>query len=184
MSRMGEKPIIIPQGTEVETKNSTTIVFKAKGKQMIVNIHPKMKLEKKDDHIIIKRKSNDKFSKSLHGVTRKIILNAITGVNTPFEKKLEINGVGYRVKLTGNELEMALGYSHPIKIKAPEGINFDVKKNVITISGIDKQQVGQTAAIIRSARKPEPYKGKGIKYIDEIIVKKAGKAAKAAGESK
>ncbi len=184
MSRMGQKPIAIPEGTNVELKGSHHFICKAKFGQIEFKANRKISIEKKDDTIVLTRRSDDKLSKSLHGVTRKMIINAMSGVNKPFEKKLEINGVGYRVKLSGNELELSLGFSHPIKYKAPEGIKFEVKKNTIIVSGIDKQLVGQTAAEIRSMRKPEPYKGKGIKYSDEIIVKKAGKAAKAASEEK
>lgn len=184
MSRMGPKPIEIPKDTTIELKGSHSISVKGKIGQTEVKLHPKMNIEKKDDTIVVTRKSDDKISKSLHGVSRKMIINAIKGVNKPFEKKLEVNGVGYKIKLAQDELELSLGYSHPIKFKAPDGIKLEVKKNIITVSGINKQLVGQTAANIRKLRKPEPYKGKGIKYVDEIIIKKAGKAAKAASEEK
>lgn len=184
MSRMGQKPIIIPENTELEIKDSNILVCKGKQGQIQFQIHPTIKIEKNNNQLILRRKSNDQSSKSIHGVSRKIVLNALSGVNNLFEKKLEVNGVGYRVKLDGNELELMLGYSHPVKIIAPEGIDFKVKKNLITVMGIDKQLVGQVAAQIRNMRKPEPYKGKGIKYSDEIITKKAGKALKAQTETK
>jgi len=180
MSRMGAKPITILDDVTVEIKGQE-VICKAKNGQMTVTVHPKLKVEKKDNTIIVNRTGNDKLSKSLHGVTRKLIINAIEGVKNQFEKKLVINGIGYRASMKGKDLVFALGYSHPIEFSAPDGINFKLVKNTIIVSGIDKQLVGQTAAQIRSLRLPEPYKGKGIKYADEIIQRKAGKAAKAAG---
>ncbi|NMD01380.1 MAG: 50S ribosomal protein L6 [Bacteroidales bacterium] len=180
MSRMGAKPINILDEVTVEIKGQE-ITCKGKNGQLTVTIHPKLKIEKKDNSIIINRTGNDKLSKSLHGVSRKLVINAIKGVKNNFEKKLVINGIGYRVSQKGNDLVFNLGYSHPIEFKAPDGIKFKLVKNTIAITVIDKQLVCQTAAQIRALRLPEPYKGKGIKYIDEIIQRKAGKAAKAAG---
>ena len=183
MSRMGKKPITVPEKVTIDISNNDLICKGPKGENK-VTIHRKIKVEQSEKEIIVKRHSNDKISKSLHGVTRKNIINAIEGVLNGFEKKLDINGVGYRAKLTGKNLEMSLGFSHPIKITPPENIEFKVIKNSIIVSGNNKQLVGEIAANIRKVRPPEPYKGKGIKYHDEVIIKKAGKAAKAAGEAK
>lgn len=178
MSRMGAKPIAILENTTV-TFNDGNLICKGKQGEMTLKIHPKIKVNITDKEIVLERLGNDKLAKSLHGVTRKLIINAISGVNELFEKKLEVNGVGYRVALTGKNLQLNVGYSHPVIIEAPTGITFKVNKNIISVFGIDKAQVGLIAAKIRSVRKPEPYKGKGIKYQDEIIRRKAGKAAKA-----
>lgn len=183
MSRMGQKPIEIPQNTQLEINNNDVMV-KGKFGELKIKLHYKIKIYKSQNEISVKRLSNDKLSKSLHGVFRKLVLNAINGVNKPFEKKLEVIGIGYRIKQTAKNLELSLGYSHPINIEAPDGIEFKTQKNTIIISGVDKQLVGQVAAKIRNFRPPEPYKGKGIKYADEIIVKKAGKAAKTQTETK
>lgn len=183
MSRMGNKPIEILEGVTVDI-NRQEITCKGKAGQMIVNVHPKIKINKNDNQIILERAGNDKLSKAIHGVSRKLLINAIAGVTQPFEKRLDINGIGYRVSGTNKELQLTLGYSHPVKVQAPENIEFKIVKNSIIVSGIDKQLVGQIAAQIRSLRMPEPYKGKGIKYHDEIIKRKAGKAAKSGGEGK
>lgn len=180
MSRMGNKPVKILDGVTVEI-NRQEVTCKGKAGEMVVVLHPKIKITKDEQNITLARSGNDKLAKAIHGVSRKLIINAIAGVDKPFEKRLDINGIGYRVSGTNKELLLTLGYSHPVKMKAPEGIDFKIVKNSIIISGVDKQLVGQIAAQIRSLRMPEPYKGKGIKYHDEIIKRKAGKAAKSAG---
>lgn len=184
MSRMGIKPITIPENTEIKI-DKNEFFCKSKEGEIKFKIHPKITVSKVDNDIIIKRNGNDILAKSLHGVTRKIIINALAGVNKKFEKKLDIIGIGYRVSLQGKKLILSLGYSHPIEYNPPEGIEFQIIKNSIIVKGIDKQKVGQVAAEIRALRKPEPYKGKGIKYSDEIIKIKAGKTAKSdSGASK
>lgn len=180
MSRIGKKPIEIPQGVNVEIDNNKITVKGPKG-ELNIEIHHKSSAKKQGEQILIERKSNDKLSRSLHGLTRSLIFNMIEGVTKGFERKLEIKGVGYRAQVQGDKLILAIGYSHPVEIVAPEGIQFQVQKNIITISGIDKQLIGQVAANIRSVRKPEPYKGKGIKYLEEIVRRKPGKAAKTTG---
>ena len=128
--------------------------------------------------IIVTRSNDEPKSRAFHGLQRALLNNAVTGVTKGYEKKLEVNGVGFRLSGGGQEIEMALGFSHPVKYRAPEGVSLATNKMEITVSGIDKQKVGQVAAEIRSLKKPEPYKGKGIKYVDEIIIRKAGKAGK------
>jgi large subunit ribosomal protein L6 len=183
MSRMGAKPIIIPENTEVMI-DGNTLKCKGKSGENTIKISPRIKIEKKDNTVLLTRSSNDKISKSLHGSARKLILNALAGVNEPYQKTLEVIGIGYRIKVSGKDLELSLGFSHPVKVAAPQGIEFKVVKNSIIVTGIDKQLVGQTAANIRALKKPEPYKGKGIKYKEEIVKRKAGKTAKAAGAEK
>lgn len=183
MSRMGSKPILIPENTEVKIEKNE---FFCKGKEgeFKFKLHPKINAEIKDKNIFISRKGNDKLAKSIHGVTRKILINGLTGVNEKFEKKLDVVGIGYKISLQGKKLVLSLGYSHPINFEAPKGIEFQVIKNSIIVKGVDKQQVGQIASEIRALRKPEPYKGKGIKYSDELIKIKAGKTAKSEGGAK
>lgn len=179
MSRLGPKPITIPENTQIEIKDHA-VLCKGKLGELTIDISPRLKVTKTDNTLVVERSNDEKLSKSIHGVTRKLIMNAIEGVNNGYEKKLEIIGIGYRVKMNGKNLELSLGFSHPVIFDAPAGIEFKVVKNMIIISGINKQLVGQIAADIRSLKKPEPYKGKGIKYQDEIIRRKTGKAAKAA----
>ncbi len=176
MSRIGKKPIEIPEGTQVRIDKGDIIVKGPKGE--LTQLLPlELEVSIKDNKLEVKPKKKTKNSSALWGLFRSLIFNMIEGVNQGFEKKLEINGVGYRAALEGKKLVMSLGFSHPVEMEAPEGIEFNVEKNIITISGIDKQLVGQAAAEIRSKKKPEPYKGKGIKYIDEVIRRKAGKKA-------
>lgn len=179
MSRIGKKPIEISEGTTVEI-NGRNIKVKGPKGELSFDCHSKIEVKKEENRIIVKPRGEDKLARSLHGLSRRLVANMIEGVTKGFEKKLEIKGVGYRAVIQDNKLILTVGYSHPIEIKAPEGINFQVQKNIIIISGIDKQLVGQVAAEIRAVRKPEPYKGKGIKYLDEVIHRKAGKAAKTA----
>jgi len=176
MSRIGKKPIKIPEGVEVKIEGDLIVVKGPKG-ELKNQIRPEIKIEAKDRQIEFKPKIFNKGMPALWGTYRSLIFNMMEGVTKGFEKIMEIEGVGYRAILEGKDLVLNLGYSHPLKIKAPQGIEFKVEKNIITISGIDKQSVGQVAAEIRSQRKPEPYKGKGIKYRGEIIRRKAGKKA-------
>jgi len=185
MSRLGKMPIEIPKGTEVKFQEDFIIVKGAKG-ELKQQINPLVKLEVQNkpegegqEIIVSIEKEKDKKSRSMWGLFRQLVNNMVVGVNDGFEKKLEINGVGYKAALAGNELTLNVGYSHQVDYKLPEGIIGNVEKNIITISGIDKQLVGETAAQIRKVRKPEPYKGKGIKYIDEVIRRKVGKTAAA-----
>lgn len=178
MSRIGKWPIKILNGVTAEVKDTTVTVKGPKG-ELTQEIHPKISVEIKDDQVFVKRSSEDKESKSLHGLTRSLIANMVQGVHTGFEKRLEIIGVGYKVQTNGKEVNLNLGFSHPITYKVPEGITVEIdkdKKNVLIISGINKQVVGETAANIRAYRKPEPYKGKGIRYVDEYVARKVGKA--------
>ena len=181
MSRIGKKPISIPKGTKVEVKNNLVKVQGPKG-SLETLVDQEINIILKDNEIILKRDSEDKKTKSLHGLWRALIANMISGVSEGYNKKLEIFGVGYKAELKGKALKLALGYSHPIVFQPPESIKLEVPHPTsITVSGIDKQLVGQIAAKIRSFRKPEPYKGKGIKYEGEYIRRKAGKAAATAG---
>lgn len=177
MSRIGKQPIAIPAGVTITVGDTEITVAGPKG-SLTVPVQPNTSTKVVENNIIVTRKDDELKSRAWHGLQRSLINNAVIGVTKGFEKKLEINGVGFRLSGGGQDIEMALGYSHPIKYHAPEGIELKTNKMEITVSGIDKQLVGQVAAEIRSSRKPEPYKGKGIKYIDEYIVRKAGKAGK------
>lgn len=179
MSRVGKQPIEIPSGVTVEIQGTLITVKGSKG-ELKREIYPTIKVEIKDNQILVTRSDETKETRSFHGLFRSLISNMVEGVSKGFEKRLEIVGVGYRAQASGNKITLSLGYSHPIEYKAPEGIQFEMDqdaKNQIRITGIDKQVVGEVAAKVRSYRKPEPYKGKGIKYIDEHIIRKAGKAA-------
>jgi len=175
MSRIGRMPINIPKGVRVEINNN---IIKVMGEKGILKktIHPDIQVKIEEDKIYVSRPSESKLHKSLHGLTRSLINNMVKGVSSGFEKVLEIQGVGYRAALDSGKMTIQIGYSHPVKIDPPKGIEFEVEKQkVIKIRGIDKQLVGETAARIRILRKPEPYKGKGIRYIDEIVRRKVGK---------
>ncbi|MGH7196510.1 MAG: 50S ribosomal protein L6 [Candidatus Saccharimonadales bacterium] len=174
MSRIGKLPIQIPSGVTITVDASDVTVTGPKGtlKQFLL---PHVTVRVEDSELTVTRKSEEAIARAQHGLMRALINNLVTGVSKGFEKKLELNGVGYRVSGGGQALNMALGFSHPVEYKAPEGVQLTVEKNLITVSGIDKQKVGQVAAEIRALKKPEPYKGKGIKYVDEQIVRKAGK---------
>ncbi len=177
MSRIGKQFITIPNGVEVKLADGIITVKGPKG-QLTSELNPKVNVTQQDNELKVSvKKADDKSQRSLWGLYQRLITNMITGVTQGFSKKLEINGVGYRVALQGKNLVFQLGYSHPIDFNIPEGIEISVEKNIITVAGADKQLVGQTAANIRFLRKPEPYKGKGIKYVDEVIRRKAGKAA-------
>lgn len=184
MSRIGKQPVKIPNGVTVTQGADKTITAKGSKGELSMTPHDLVKVEIKDDEITVTRANDERFSRSLHGLTRALIANMVTGVSEGFKKQLEIKGVGYRAQLQGKKLVLNLGYSHPIEYTPPEGITIEIdpdNKNLLTISGIDKESVGHTAAIIRGYRKPEPYKGKGIRYIDEYVQRKAGKAAASAG---
>lgn len=179
MSRIGKQPVKIPSGVAIEINDHSVSVKGPKG-ELKKDFHKNVKIEVIGEEIVVTRKDNNKETRALHGLTRNLLMNMVEGVTKGFEKKLEIIGVGYRAQPAKNKITLSLGYSHPVEYIAPHDIEFtadEEKKNIITIKGIDKQMVGEVAAKIRSYRKPEPYKGKGIKYIDEIIPRKAGKAA-------
>ena len=177
MSRIGKLPIQIPSGVTITVDSDVINVEGPKGKLVVPHLSD-VTVSVEDGNAVVTRKSDEKVSKSQHGLQRALLNNAVDGVTKAFEKKLEVNGVGFRVNGGGQEIEMALGFSHPVKYKAQDGVQLTVNKMEITVSGIDKQKVGQTAAEIRALKKPEPYKGKGIKYADEVILRKAGKAGK------
>ncbi len=177
MSRIGKQPIELPSGVEAREENGIIIVKGPKG-ELQQKLHPLIKIEIVDNQIIVKVDlPEDNKQNALWGLFRSLVYNMVQGVTEGFEKKLEINGVGYKASVSGKKLTLNVGYSHPVDFMLPQEIECEVEKNLITIKGINKQQVGEVAANIRKIRKPEPYKGKGIKYADEIIRRKAGKAA-------
>jgi len=178
MSRIGRQPIAIPSGVELAVDGSRVSVKGPRG-ALQRNVHPEMRVVVDDGTARVERPSDERQHRSLHGLTRTLVANMVEGVTNGYEKRLEIVGVGYRAALKGRDLELALGFSHAVPFPAPEGIEFEVPAPTrITVRGIDKQLVGQVAANIRKLRKPEPYKGKGIRYEGEYVRKKAGKAAK------
>ena len=178
MSRIGNKPITVPAGVEVKIDNRHVSVKGPKG-TLERDIEPEISMKLEGNVLTISRDSDERRSKSLHGLTRTLINNMINGVQQEFTRELQINGVGYRVQKQGNDLNLSLGYSHPVIFKAPAGITFDVPNaNTIIVKGIDKELVGQTAANIRTKRPPEVYRGKGIKYAEEVIRRKVGKTGK------
>lgn len=189
MSRIGRKPIPIPETVKIEIDGTTVSVEGPKGR-LVQKFHPEMIIRRDDNQIVVERPSDNRFHRSLHGLTRTLIANMIEGVTRGFQKQLEVHGMGYRVELISpNKLRLYLGFSHPVVFEAPDGINFEVESFTptqqnqylsarITVKGIDKQLVGDVAAKIRMLRKVEPYKGKGIRYADEIVRLKPGKQAK------
>jgi len=179
MSRIGKKPIEIPKDVEIKIESQKVTVKGPQG-ELSQKIRPEIGALIKEGKIFIYPKKETKETSALWGSTRAVLANAIKGVTKGFEKKLEIRGVGYRANLEGEDLAFQLGFSHPIKVKKPEGIKFSVEKSIINISGIDKQLVGETAAKIRRIRPPDPYKGKGVRYLGEVVRKKEGKKAAAA----
>lgn len=175
MSRIGRAPITVPAGVVVTLKD-TTLTVKGAKETLVRDIHPNMIVEISDGLIEVKRPNEEKQNKALHGLTRSLIANMVEGVTTGFTKELDVNGVGYRVAMQGKQLVMNLGYSHQVFVDSIEGITIESPTpNKIIIKGPDKQKVGQFAAEIREKRPPEPYKGKGIKYVDEVIRRKEGK---------
>jgi large subunit ribosomal protein L6 len=179
MSRIGRMPIEIPAGVEVTIADGNVVTVKGPKGTLERQLVKEMKVTKEDNQILVTRPNDLKKMRSLHGLTRTLVSNMIEGVTKGYEKKLEINGVGYRVQKQGKKLVLSLGYSHPVEMEDPEGIETVVEgTNVIIVKGINKEKVGQFAAEIRVKRLPEPYKGKGIKYADEVIVRKEGKTGK------
>lgn len=180
MSRIGKLPIAVPQGVDV-VLDKKTIKIKGPGGELVREIHPNITVKIVNGSIIASRPNDSSLNKSFHGLMRTLINNMVIGVTKGYQKVLQINGVGYRSTLSGKSLTLHLGYSKPVEYPIPEGIKFEVtKNNEIIVKGINKQKVGQVAAEIRNLRPPEPYKGKGIKYADEKIVRKSGKAAASA----
>ena len=178
MSRIGKKPVQIPAGVDVAVDGSHVTVKGPKG-QLELDIYSKLSVSIEENMLTVSRPDDERETRARHGLTRALIQNMVTGVSEGYTKSLELAGVGYRVQLKGKDLELSLGYSHPVNYAAPEGITFEVPDNThINVKGIDKQQVGQVAAEIRTKRPPEPYKGKGIHYVGEHIRRKLGKAAK------
>lgn len=177
MSRIGKLPIDVPAGVTITVDSDVISVKGPKGELTVPHLSD-VTVTLEGTHAIVTRKDDERIAKAQHGLQRALLNNAVVGVTKGFEKKLEVNGVGFRVGGGGQAIEMSLGFSHPVKYQAPAGVTLTVEKMTITVNGIDKQQVGQVAAEIRALKKPEPYKGKGIKYADEVILRKAGKAGK------
>ena len=176
MSRIGRMPITIPSGVDVQYNERNQVQVKGPRGTLSRTLHPRMVLERDGDTIHVKRQSESKLDKSLHGLSRTLLNNMIVGVTEGFEKQLEIVWGGHRAQLQGRTLTLQLGHSHQVNVPAPEGIEFQLERTIITVRGIEKELVGQVAADIRAIRKPEPYKGKGIKYTTESIRRKEGKA--------
>jgi large subunit ribosomal protein L6 len=177
MSRIDKQPIEVPAGVTIAIEPERVIVNGPKG-ELSERIHRDMQVEHVDDQILVKRPTDRGEHRALHGLTRTLVANMVQGVTAGFEKRLEIQGVGYRAFLRGRDLELALGYSHPVEVKAPEGIEFEVPVPTrVVVRGASKQMVGEVAALIRKQRKPEPYKGKGIRYEGEHVTRKVGKRA-------
>ncbi|HOY11300.1 MAG TPA: 50S ribosomal protein L6 [Candidatus Paceibacterota bacterium] len=178
MSRIGKKPITIPAGVTVTISGHD---LKAKGPkgELTYSVHPRLQIEQKDNELILNIADKTNLTdRALWGTMRQTVANTITGVSTGYRQQLEIKGVGYKAEVKGQMLILAVGYSHPVEFKLPAGITGSVEKNIITLEGINKEVLGETAANIRKIRKPEPYKGKGIRYIDEVVLRKAGKQVK------
>ena len=179
MSRIGRMPIAIPEGVTVTIAENNKVTVKGPKGTLERDLPVEMDIKEEDGHILVTRPNDLKKMKSLHGLTRTLINNMVVGVTKGYEKVLEVNGVGYRAQKQGNKLILSLGYSHPVEMIDPEGIESVLEgQNKITVKGIDKEKVGQYAAEIRDKRRPEPYKGKGIKYADEVIRRKVGKTGK------
>jgi large subunit ribosomal protein L6 len=177
MSRIGKQPVPIPDGVEIDVKPGSVTVKGPKGELSQV-IDPDMTVALEDGTLTVTRPTDRGEHRALHGLTRSLIANMVQGVTEGFEKRLQIQGVGYRAQLKGKALELALGYSHPVSLPAPEGIEFEVPQPTeVIVRGIDKQLVGEVAARVRKSRPPEPYKGKGVRYVDEHVARKVGKRA-------
>ncbi|MGH7156513.1 MAG: 50S ribosomal protein L6 [Candidatus Saccharimonadales bacterium] len=177
MSRVGKMPITVPAGVTVTVNDSLVTVSGPKGNLEQPGLRG-IKVTHNDNQVVLERVNDEAPTKARHGLMRSLINNMVTGVSQGYEKKLEINGVGYRAQIQGADLKLNLGFSHDVVYKIPAGVQAAIEQNIITISGIDKQRVGQVAAEIRALKKPEPYKGKGIKYVDERIIRKSGKSGK------
>ena len=178
MSRIGRLPVVVPAGVTVEVKENNYVVEKGSKGTLERNLPVEMDIKVEDGHVVVTRPNDLKKMKALHGLTRTLIHNMVVGVSEGYEKVLEVNGVGYRAQKQGKKLVLSLGYSHPVEMEDPEGLETTVDGNKITVKGISKEKVGQYAAEIREKRRPEPYKGKGIKYADEVIRRKVGKTGK------
>ena len=182
MSRIGRLPITVPSGVDVTIDGRNVTVTGPKG-SLSRALHPDMTLSREDGTLVVTRPTEQKTHKQLHGLTRTLVNNMVVGVTDGYRKGLEITGVGYRAALNGRKLQLNLGYSHPIEIDPPEGISFEVESPTrLAVVGIDKELVGQIAATVRATRKPEPYKGKGVRYAGEQVRRKAGKAGKIGGK--
>ena len=178
MSRIGRLPVVVPAGVTVEVKENNYVVVKGSKGTLERNLPVEMDIKVEDGHVVVTRPNDLKKMKALHGLTRTLIHNMVVGVSEGYEKVLEVNGVGYRAQKQGKKLVLSLGYSHPVEMEDPEGLETTVDGNKIVVKGISKEKVGQYAAEIREKRRPEPYKGKGIKYADEVIRRKVGKTGK------
>ena len=178
MSRIGKLPVEIPDKVKISVENGTYIKVEGPLGKLERKFPEVIEIINEGNNIVVKKKVENRFSKAMWGTARALINNMVIGVSKGFEKKLEINGVGYRAEIKGKVLNLTLGYSHPIEYSIPEDVEIKVDRNIIIVKGKDKEKVGQVAAIIRSFRKPDPYKVKGIKYVDEVIIRKAGKAGK------
>ena len=179
MSRIGRLPVAVPAGVEVKIAENNVVTVKGPKGTLSKELPTEMEIKKEGEEIIVTRPNDLKRMKSLHGLTRTLINNMVVGVTDGYQKVLEVNGVGYRAAKAGNKLTLSLGYSHPVEMTDPEGVETVLEgQNKITVKGIDKEKVGQYAAEIRDKRRPEPYKGKGIKYADEVIRRKVGKTGK------
>ncbi|HKB27442.1 MAG TPA: 50S ribosomal protein L6 [Candidatus Limnocylindrales bacterium] len=182
MSRIGRMPIAVPAGVDVSIDGRSVTIKGPRG-TLSRELHPEMLVQREADEIVVARPSEQKMHKQLHGLTRTLVNNMVIGVTTGYRKALEINGVGYRAALVGQKLQLNLGYSHQIEIDPPAGISFEVENPThLAVVGIDKELVGQIAARVRATRKPEPYKGKGVRYAGEQVRRKAGKAGKIGGK--
>ncbi len=188
MSRIGKRPITVPQGVDVQSATDGLLTVKGPKGTLTRQIHPRMSIEQADGTLLVKRPTDGQQDRALHGLTRSLVNNMVEGVSVGYRRVLEIEGVGYRATKDGNGLILSLGFSHPVPIVPLEGINFEVgqdtatRRPFIVILGIDKESVGQQAAVIRKLKPPEPYKGKGIRYQGEIVRRKAGKSGKAGGK--
>lgn len=180
MSRIGRKPIVIPEKVNIEIGKNNKVTVKGPKGELTRTFSPDMTIEMKDGQVVISRPTDQRHHRALHGLTRALLANMVTGVSQGYVKELEMTGVGYRAVMKGNALDLSLGFSHPVVIEPPEGISFEVEKGgrAFSVKGIDKELVGEIAAEIRAMRPPEPYKGKGISYRGEYIRRKAGKAGK------
>ena len=178
MSRIGRMPIAVPAGVTVDIAENNHVTVKGPKGTLEKSLPTEMTIKLEGSEVIVTRPNDLKKMKSLHGLTRSLLQNMVTGVTEGYEKKLEVNGVGYRASKAGKKLTLNLGFSHPVEMEDPEGIESTVDGNVIVVKGIDKEKVGQFAAEIRDKKRPEPYKGKGIKYSDEVIRRKVGKTGK------
>jgi large subunit ribosomal protein L6 len=178
MSRVGKMPVVVPSGVDIEIDGNHITVKGSKG-ELSRDFHERVAFQVEEGELVVTRPDDTRESKALHGLSRALLNNMVVGVSEGFSKELEIQGVGYRAALKGSNIELQVGYSHPVLIEAPDGITFDVPEPTkITVTGVDKEKVGQVAANIRKVRPPEPYKGKGIRYVGEYVRRKAGKAGK------